>query len=82
MGVETVTFEHFACDRCGEIEDIPCGIGLERRALWGWAQAQFYQAGTLFHRDYKITLCPACSRSLRDWSRPKFPAEVEGENHG
>lgn len=80
MGCETVTFERFTCERCGEIEDILCGIGLARRALWAWANAQYYQAGSLFHQDYKITLCPNCSQSLRDWSHPKLPAEIQAED--
>lgn len=78
MGLETVTSERFTCDRCPTTEDIPCGTGLERRSLWGWANAQFYQAGQLFHSDYRITLCPDCAKSLRDWSERQSWSKTVG----
>jgi hypothetical protein len=67
MGVETISFERFSCERCDAIEDIRCG-DLDQRNKWGHASAQHYQGDQLFSRDYKITLCPACCTSLRQWS--------------
>lgn len=68
MGLETLTYERFVCDRCEQAENIQCGK-VELRARWGHASAQRYQGEQLFNLDYKITLCPNCCDSLRAWSR-------------
>ncbi len=67
MGLETITLERFACDRCEKAEDIPCGKA-ELRARWGHSSAQRYQGEQIFVHDYKITLCPDCCTALRVWS--------------
>lgn len=67
MGVETLSFERFVCDRCDAVEEIPCGQ-VELRDRWGHASAQHYQGGQIFAHNYRTSLCPNCCASLRAWA--------------
>lgn len=69
MGVKSLTYEQFICDRCDKTEDIPSGTGLDQRSKWGTAHAQRMQGMTIFtFCRYEMTLCPDCVKSLEVWS--------------